>query len=229
MGALFADIGPSQLTIGGSAEKGNRLNSLGVGISLMDFDGSTIDVSFNRMADMQLAGVFAGQGTYLPQTAASSLRIRNNTIEANTHEDSAGSGWHSGIQLWENFGGFNPPTATRLNPVEISSNAVEVNFLNTGSMFDHNGISLVNVSGATVQGNRISGTTENAIYVGGYLPAPASRNAVAGNNLEQFLPHAGRAHILLDTTSEYCTVNGSGNTTVTDKGTGNTVNGARRQ
>ena len=83
------------------------------------------------------------------------------------------------------------------------------------------------VGGAAVQGNRVAGAAENALYVGG--TSASSGDTLTGNNLEQFSPHAGQSHILLDTTSEYCIVNGSGNSTVTDRGTGNIVHGAWRQ
>ncbi|HEY3440138.1 MAG TPA: hypothetical protein VGK29_05280 [Paludibaculum sp.] len=221
VGAGFWDIGPSQLTIGGNAAKGNRFNNTGIGITLADFDSSRIDVSFNRLADTKGIGLFAAQGFYVPQEKSSALLIHDNALEAN----SPAWIWNSGIQIWENFGGQNQ--AARWQPVQIFANAFEISFAHGASFFDQNAISLVNVSGAAVLGNRVSGTGENAIYVGG--DSASNGNTLAGNMLEQFRPHAGKADILLDTTSEYCTVNGSGNNTVTDKGTGNIVNGPRKQ
>jgi hypothetical protein len=213
MGVGFYDLGPSRLTVGGNAEKGNSFDDAAIAVAVSDFDGSIVEVSFNRMTHLNPYGVFAGQDQYIQQSAASDLLIRNNTIQGSSQIPNAGQpGQPGGLLVWDNMGGGN--SGPRWN-AKIFSNDIDF------------GISLVNVSGATVQGNRISGTADNAIYVGGYLPA--SRNALTGNNLEQFRPHPGWTDILLDTTSEYCTVNGSGNSTVTDKGTGNIIYGAHRQ
>ena len=197
-----------RVTIGGSPSAGNVFENVGVGTDLESLQGSTAEVSHNRVNGARLAGAWAIPWCcgFLP-TKPSRFSIHDNHLIP-TGESA------EGIVLLDD-------PATPWIRAHVSRNTVEAQGIGYG------GISAYNTHGSRIHDNRISGNGADAIGVWNGRDALVLKNDVEDFVADYTADHA-HAQIVLDgTTSHSAVVCRTPADSVLDQGLDNRLIGCR--
>jgi hypothetical protein len=197
-----------RVTIGGSPSAGNVFENVAVGTDLESLEGSTVEVSHNRVTGARYAAAWAVPWCcgFLP-TKPSLFSIRDNRL--NPTGDFA-----DGIVLLDD-------PATPWIRAHLSSNTIEAQDIGYG------GISAYNTLGTKVLRNRVSGHGADGIGIWNGRGAVVVKNDVE-DFVADYTADYGHAQIVLDgTTSRTTVVCRTPSDTVLDQGEDNRLVGCQ--